>query len=205
MTRIISICLLALFAPVLQGQTPQADAPSSCKVLYSMIEEDTLHNVNQGLLASGFSEKDGLKWLKKMYKKYPDVCYVTPNTKESIVFVIIATPAEYHGALIENKSHNVTDSNGQAERDDSGNTIQTTSSVAVPYQVNYSSFTLTVERKLAEGHFESLRRFRVEGLYHWAYGLSWGKGKHPVENVMEDAIKWIHQGGLNNPAQFVAQ
>ncbi|MGA3294972.1 MAG: hypothetical protein ABSE45_13435 [Candidatus Acidiferrales bacterium] len=202
MRKSLLTCLLCL-VPVAQGQTAP-DVPASCKVLYSMIEEDTLHNVNQGLIASGFKEKDGLKWLEKMYKKYPDVCYVAPNSSESVVFVIIATPAVYHGTRVENSSHAVTNSSGQAETDDEGNTIQTTSSVAVPYEVNYSSFTLTIERKTADGHFEPVRRFKVDGLYHWAYGMSWGKGKHPVANVMEDAIKWIHEGGLNNPAQTIA-
>jgi hypothetical protein len=178
-----------------------------------MVSEDTLQNINQGLLASGFKEKDGLKWLEKMYKKYPDVCYVAPNTRESIVFLIIATPAVYHGTQIETQTHNtrsttsgtVTDSEGNSADIDATSTGTTESSVAVPYEVNYSSFTLTVERKAGNGNFVALRRFRVEGLYHYAYGVSWGKGKHPIANVMEDAIKWIHEGGLSNPAQSIAK
>lgn len=201
MRTTLLVFALLFFAATANAQTGH---PASCKVLYSMIEEDTLRNVNQGLIASGIKEKDGLKWLEKMYKKYPDVCYTAPNTGESVDFVIIETPAVYHGTRVETDSHAVTNSSGQAETDSDGNTVQTTNSVAVPYEAKYGVFTLTVVRKSNDGHFQPVRRFKVDGLYHMAYGISWGKGKHPVVNVMEDAIKWIHDGGLNNPMQTVA-
>lgn len=219
MRTILSICAFLCLVSLTQAQTAKPDVPATCKVLYSMIEEDTLHNVNQGLLASGLKEKDGLKWLEKMYKKYPDVCYVAPNSGESIVFVIIETPAVYHGTRVETStttkntptSGTITDTTpgsdtyGQQVGTYEGTqTTTSTSSTAVPYEVQYGVFTLTIVRKKRDGHFEPVRRFKVDGLYHWAYGISWGKGKHPVVNVMEDAIKWIHDGGLNNPAQTVA-
>jgi hypothetical protein len=207
------ICLLFGLISSVRAQEAQSPIPASCKVLYSMAEEDALHNVNQGMLAAGIKEKDGLKWLEKMYKKYPDVCYVAPNTKESIVFFIIATPAVYHGTRVETQTHNTQSSTTGTLTDDEENSANvnatttgtTESSVAVPYDVNYDSFTLTIERKTGNNHFEAVRRFKVDGLYHYAYGFSWGKGKHPIANVMEDAIKWIHDGGLNNPMQSVAQ
>ncbi len=205
MKNAILILLLVCLSPSVHGQTAKPDVPASCKVLYSMIEQDTLHNVNQGLIASGIKEKDGLKWLEKMYKKYPDVCYVAPGTSESVVFVIIATPAVYHGTQVETRSHAVTNSSGEAVTDDSGSTIQTTSSVAVPYEVKYSAFTLTIVRKKQDCHYEPVRRFKIDGLYNTFYGFGYGKGKHPVVNVMEDAIKWVHDGGLNNPMQTIAQ
>jgi hypothetical protein len=180
--------------------------PASCKVLYSVLEEDTLHNVNQGLLEVAFhnKEKDGLKWLVEMYKKYPDVCYVAPGDA-SVEFVIIATPAVYHGTRVEDSSNTVTNSSGQAVTDSSGSPIETTSSLAVPYEVNYNVFTLTVERKKADGHFEPLRRFQIRGLYRTVFSIPFGKGHHPLTNVMEDAIKWIHGGGLNNPMETIAK
>jgi len=199
-------------ASMATAQNPEP-IPASCKVLYSMMTEDSLHNINQGLLASGFKEKEGLKWLEKMYNKYPDVCYVAPNTRESIVFYIIATPALYHGARVVTQTHNTESTTNGTISDNDGNRANinatsngtTSSSVSVPYEVNYNSFTLTVERKEGAEKFEPLRRFRVDGLYNTAYGFSWGKGKHPIANVMEDAIKWIHDGGLGNPQQRVAQ
>jgi len=135
------------------------------------------------------------------------------GTRESIVFVIVATPAVYHGTRIETETHDTQSNTTGTITDDQGNSADinatTTgtaqSSVAVPYEVQYDFFTLTVEKRLAEGKFEALRRFKVDGLYHYAYGFSWGKGKHPIANVMEDAIRWIHEGGLNNPLQTVAQ
>jgi hypothetical protein len=210
---IVFACFLASMAYSALAQAPELPIPPSCKVLYSMVTEDSLHNINQGLLASGFKEKDGFKWLEKMYKKYPDVCYVAPNTRESIVFFIIATPAVYHGTQIRTQTHNTESTTSGTVRDDDGNranidattTGTTTSSVAVPYEVEYNSFTLTVERKAPDAAFEALRRFRVDGLYNTAYGFSWGKGKHPIQNVMEDAIKWIHEGGLSNPQQTISK
>lgn len=207
------ICLFLGTVSAVPAQNARPSLPASCKVLFSMVYEDPLHNFNQGLLASGFKEKDALKWLDKTYKKYPDVCYVGPNTTESIVFFIAATPAVYHGTRVVTQTHNTQSTTSGTITDDGGNSADvnatstgtTESSVAVPYDVNYNSYTLTVERKTADGKFEALRRFQVEGLYHYAYGFSWGKGKHPIANAMEDAIKWIHDGGLNNPLQRVAQ
>ncbi|HUK23066.1 MAG TPA: hypothetical protein VLV49_00700 [Terriglobales bacterium] len=210
----VSVCLLGGLISLSRGQDAnKLKVPASCKVLYSMVEEDALHNINQGLIASGFKEKGGLKWLEKMYKKYPDVCYVSPNTKESVVFFIIATPAVYHGTRVETETHNTQSTTTGTVSDNEGNTADvntnttgtTEDSVAVPYEVNYNSFTLTVERKTKDGHFEPLRHFKVDGLYRSLYGLSWGKGKHPIANVMEDAIKWIHEGGLNNSNQRVME
>jgi hypothetical protein len=212
-SAIVPTCLLLGAISFVQAQHVSTSIPASCKVLYSMVEEDDLHNVNQGLLATGIKQKEGLKWLEKMYKKYPDVCYVAPNTKESVVFFIVATPAVYHGTQVETQTHQtqssttgtVTDNEGQSADVNASSTGTTQSSVAVPYEVNYHSYTLTIEKKTADKHFEPVRRFRLEGLYHYAYGFSWGKGKHPIANVMENAIKWIHDGGLNNPTQTVAQ
>lgn len=203
------------FSPLALGQTPEVKYPASCKMFYSVLEEDALNNVNQGLVATFSTSgtysskekspqeavKDAAKWLKQMAKKYPDVCYASPNTTESVEFVIMTSRAVYHGTEVESRSHNVTNSSGQAETDDNGDTIQTTSSVAVPYETNYNVLTLTVEKKKADGKYEPLRRFQMSSLHPVVYGISFGKGKHPIANVMEEAIKWIHEGGLNNALQ----
>lgn len=208
-------CLIVLFLPLtVIGQAADAgpQPPPTCKVFYTMVEEDALHNMNEGLVAAGIKEKDGIKWLDKMYKKYPDVCYVAPNTRENVVFFITATPAVYHGTRVITQSHNtqsnttgtVTDDEGNSANVDATTTGTTESSEAVPYDVNYNSYMLTIERRLPNNKFQAVRRFKIEGLYHVAYGFSWGKGKHPLTNVMEDAIEWIHGGGLNNPLQTAA-
>ena len=206
MRRTLLALLLCGVSPLAWAQgTTIPPVPASCKVLYSMAEEDPLHNINQGLLASGFKEKDGLKWLKKMYKKYPDVCYVAPNTKESLVFFIIESPAVYHGTRVVTQTHKtqsnttgtVTDNDGNTADINADTTGTTKSSVAVPYDVNYTSFTLTVEKKIADGHFQALRRFQTDD----SYKPAWGARRHPILFVMEEAIKWIHNGGLNNTTQ----
>jgi len=209
MGKMASTCLLLLTVAPTLGQAANPEIPASCKVLYSMTEEDTLQNINQGLLASGLKEKDGLKWLQKMYKKYPDVCYVAPNTRESVVFVIIETPAVRRGTRVESQTNKVssettgtiTDNEGNTAHLDADSTGTKESSVTVPYEVNYNYFTLAIERKRPDGHFEAIRRFRVDD----SYVTAWGRGKHPITNVMEDAIAWIHRGGLNNPAQAAQQ
>jgi hypothetical protein len=205
LTILVGTLVAATVAMAQNTPQPTASAepnvPASCKVLYSVLAEDTLGNVNQGLLEVAFhkKEKDGLKWLVKMYKKYPDVCYVAPGTRESLEFVIIATPAVYHGTRVETETHPITTTGNV----DTGE--RTESSVAVPYEVNYNVFTLTVERKKADGHFEPLRRFQMPGLYRTVYFIPFGKGRHPLTNVMEDAIKWIRAGGLNNPMETIAK
>lgn len=216
--REIAVCLLAAMTPMAWARDANPSVPSSCRVLYSMVEQDALHNLNQGLPASGIKDKNGQKWLEKMYKRYPDVCYVAPNRGASIVFFIAATPAVYHGTTVESQTQStqystsgtITNSNGNSA-DANANTMETSQGyVDVPYEVDYNSFTLTVERlvvdrKTGERRYMALRRFRVDGLYHVVYGFSWGKGKHPITNVMEEAIQWIHDGGLSNPAQSVAE
>ena len=206
---LLAMSLLMAAEPLVAQATP----PTSCIVFFSMVEEDSLHNMNQGLEAAGIKQKDGLKWLEKMGKKYPEVCYVTPNTRENVVFFITATPAVYHGTRVITQSHNtqsnttgtVTDNEGNSANVDATTTGTSESSVAVPYDVNYNSYLLTIERRLPNDQFQAVRRFKIEGLYHFAYGFTWGKGKHPLTNVMEDAIKWIHDGGLNNSLQSVAR
>ncbi|HSS98636.1 MAG TPA: hypothetical protein VLK33_16490 [Terriglobales bacterium] len=64
-----------------------------CATIYSVISQDTLGNVKQGI-----SNSKNLKWADKdLQKKYPDVCYVAPDPTVKAVFVITVTPATYHG------------------------------------------------------------------------------------------------------------
>lgn len=227
-----SILLVVLASPVFaQTQPTEPGLPAPCKVSYYVIQQDTLHNVNQGLLAVfsttgtvSSSErspekalKDAQNWLKKMAKKYPDVCYVPPNAQETVEFVIVTGRAIYHGTSVQTYSSptSSTSTTTGTVTDDDGNTASvdaqtettgtTSSSVAVPYETPYNILTLTVERKKTDGHFEPLRRFQMNSLHPVVYGISFGKGKHPIANVMEEAIKWIHEGGLNNPTQSIAQ
>lgn len=226
------ILFAALASPTFaQARPSEPNLPAPCKVSYYVIQEDTLHNINQGLLAvssttgtvSGSEKspkkalKDAQNWLKKMAKKYPDVCYVPANAQETVEFVIVTNRSIYHGTSVETRSSPTSSSSTTTGTvtDDEGNTASvdaqtdttgtTSSSVAVPYETPYNILTLTVERKKPDGHFEPLRRFQMNSLHPVVYGISFGKGKHPIANVMEEAIKWIHEGGLSNPAQSIVQ
>src|SRR5713226_7114709 len=53
-----------------------------CATTYSVIQEDKLGNVQQGI-----SKSKDLKWADKdLGKKYPDVCYAAPDPSVKTVF-----------------------------------------------------------------------------------------------------------------------
>jgi hypothetical protein len=37
-----------------------------------------------------------------------------------------------------------------------------------------------------------LRTFDQKGLCNTIYGVGYGKGKHPIPNVIDAAAKWLH-------------
>jgi hypothetical protein len=179
-----------------------------CGVTFSVVKQDVLKNVTQGL------SKNDEKWFtKKLAKKYPDVCYAAPSTSVPFVFLIVVTPDTYHGTRVETEtsqhsdpvSGTVTDDEGNTGRYDGTVTTTTTSSTPVPYSVDYGIYTLSIESKLADGTYRVHHRFQQKGLYTALYGfIPVGKGHQPVHAVIEDAVKWIHAGGLTDPRQSVA-
>lgn len=207
-------CLLAVAAcaPLLvsaqKASTEKKPAEATCAVKFSVVTEDVLKNINQGL-----SEKDAKWFEKKIQKKYPDVCYAAPSPDIRLVFYITATPAVYHGTRVVTDSQSndspvsgtVTNEDGSTSTVDGTVTTTSTSSTAVPYSVNYAIFTLTVETEQPEEKWKPLRRFQQKGLYNTYLGIPLGgKGHHPVHAVLEEAAKWIHEGGLTNPLETVA-
>jgi hypothetical protein len=100
-------------------------------------------------------------------------------------------------------SGEITDESGQHVGNYDGTvTTTSTSSTAVPYRVDYGKFMLTVETMGNDGHFVVRRRFQQDGLYHTMYGIPLGgRGHHPVKALIEDAVKWIHDGGLEDSHQ----
>lgn len=55
-----------------------------CATTYSIVQEDTLGNVQQGI-----SNSKNLKWADKdLEKKYPAVCYIAPDPSVKTAFVI---------------------------------------------------------------------------------------------------------------------
>ena len=177
-----------------------------CATTYSVIQEDK----RSGNVQQGISKSKDLKWADKdLEKKYPDVCYAAPDPSVKTVFVITVAPATYNGTRVVTTtdttptSGTVTDTSGQQVGTYEG-TQTSTSSTAVPYSFEYGKFVLTVETFDADGKPVVRRRFQQNGIYRTMYGVPLGgRGHHPAKALIEDAVKWIHTGGLDDPLQGV--
>jgi hypothetical protein len=201
--RFLILVLLGITVVVVAKSKDNGRPP--CATTYSVIEEDKLGNVQQGI-----SNPKNLKWAdKNLQKKYPDVCYVAPAPSVKTVFVITVAPATYHGTRVETDtsttptSGTVSDTSGQQTGTYEG-TQTTTSSTAVPYSFEYGKFLLTIETYGSDGKPVVRRRFLQNGIYRTMYGVPLGgRGHHPAKALIEDAVKWIHSGGLEDPLQSV--
>jgi hypothetical protein len=179
----------------------------TCQTQFTVVREDALKNLTQGL-----SRKQAEWYEKKIQKKYPDVCYVDPAPYVRLVFFITVTPAVYHGTHVytQTETHDnpvdatATDQDGNQYDVDGTVTTTSTTSTAVPYSVNYGIYRLTLETREGPHEWKARRRFQQRGLYGRIYGIPVGKGHHPVRAVVEEAAKWIHEGGLDNPLETVA-
>jgi hypothetical protein len=200
--------LLMLFAVAVSAAAKDKNKGNGrppCATTYSVVEEDKLGNVRQGI-----SNPKNLKWADKdLRKKYPDVCYAAPDPSVKTVFLITVTPATYQGTrVVTNRettptSGTVTDTTGQQVGTYEG-TQTSTSSTAVPYSFEYGRFMLTVETFGDDGKPVAKKRFEQNGIYHTMYGIPLGgRGHHPAKALVEDAVKWIHGGGLEDPLQSV--
>ena len=170
------ILLCALPAAAHKKKTP-ADR-SLCKANFSVVQEDALKNITQGL-----SKKDA-KWFEKdIQKKYPDVCYVPAAPDVPLVFFLTVTPDVYHGTKVVTDSQTndspvsgtVTNEDGSTSSVDGTVTTTTTSSTAVPYSFRYGIFTLAIETKQPHGKWIVRHRFQQRGIYHTLYGIPLGK------------------------------
>jgi hypothetical protein len=189
---------MKILAVLLLFFSGSAWASQPCVITYSIIRTDTLGNVNEGV--SGKT----LKWLTKdLEKKYPGVCYTAPDPSVTTVLVIMAVPETYHGTRVVttqgDTSGRITDSDG----DTANYTGTNSTSTAVPYSFAYGRFTLTVETYV-NGKATAHHRFQQDGIYNTMYGIPLGgRGHHPQKALIEDAVKWLSSGGLNDPLQRV--
>ncbi len=199
------LILMLLAIPVGAAAKNKDNGRPPCATTYSVIQEDKLGNVQQGI-----SKSKDLKWAgKDLEKKYPDVCYAAPDPSIKTVFVITVAPATYNGTRVVTTtdttptSGTVTDTSGQQVGTYEG-TQTSTSSTAVPYSFEYGKFMLTVETFGADGKPAVRRRFQQNGIYRTMYGVPLGgRGHHPAKALIEDAVKWIHTGGLDDPLQSI--
>ncbi len=160
---------------------------ATCTVTFQVAYLDRLNNTNMGV------PQDSVKDIEKRLGKYGDVCYVGDKDKKGdLVFFIHTTPAVYHGTHVYT---NNTSSSAAATADDgsaAAAAASSSSTTAVPYDVDYSVFILDIEKQQPDGSFKVLRTFDQKGLYHTIYGIGYGKGKHPIPNVIEVGAKWVH-------------
>lgn len=192
------LAAILLFTASCLGQSQQ------CKVTFSVVAKDDLNNMRQG-----FAPKT-LEWFqKKMVKKYPDVCYSAGASP--IVLFFSGRPAIYHGVqTLSSTSTNdnpvtgtVTDTYGQPVGQISGTvTTSTTTTNVVPYDVNYEVLYLSVETKLADGTWQVAHNFSGKTLHPTMYGIC-THNCHPNHANIEQALKWLHEGGLTDPRQSV--
>lgn len=188
----LCVCLLILVV--------SAAAQSDCHTYFSVVWKDHLNNVKQGL------SKDDVKWMqKKMQKKYPGICYAAPDPSVHLVFYISMTQDTYHGYRTETETHSepingeVTDQNGNSA-EISGNQ-QVTTSKTVPQSFDYPIFTLSIETMTNGSKWIVRHNFQKKGICHTLYGVP--IHCHTSRYVIEDAIKWIRDGGLNDRLQTV--
>ena len=200
--RVLILMLLAIPVGVAAKNKDNGRLP--CATTFSVIQEDTLGNVRQGI-----SKAKDLKWADKdLEKKYPDVCYAAPDPSVKTVFVITVAPATYNGTRVVTTTDTTPTSGTVTDTDGNTATYQgtqtTTSSTAVPYSFEYGKFMLTVETFGADGKPVVRRRFQQNGIYRTMYGVPLGgRGHHPAKALIEDAVKWIHTGGLDDSLQSV--
>jgi hypothetical protein len=197
--------LLVLAAAV---STPANKKPvQDCKVSFAFVYVDRLNNTNRGI------QGKQLKDVQKKLSKYGDVCYTENESAADFVFFVHTKPAVYHGVHTFSSTSSHTDSNpvNGTITDQNGNTstvngtidttTTTTSTSTVPYQVDYSVFFLDIvvpDKKdgSTEASYKVLRTFDQKGLYNTMYGIGYGKGKHPIPNVIDAAAKWLHENNL---------
>jgi hypothetical protein len=202
MNKLLILMLLAI--PVGAAAKNKDNGRPPCATTYSVIQEDTLGNVQQGI-----SKSKDLKWADKdLEKKYPDVCYAAPDPSVKTVFVITVAPATYNGTKVVTNTDTTPTSGTVTDTDGNTATYQgtqtTTTSTAVPYSFEYGKFMLTVETFGADGKPVVRRRFQQNGIYRTMYGVPLGgRGHHPAKALIEDAVKWIHTGGLADSLQGV--
>ncbi|MGH9546635.1 MAG: hypothetical protein ACRD23_15615, partial [Terriglobales bacterium] len=80
----------------------------------------------------------------------------------------------------------------------------TTTERTIPYEVDYNVLYLSVEIKGPDGTWRVAHNFSGKTLHPTFYGIC-TRNCHPNYNNIEKALKWLHDGGLNDPMQSVIQ
>jgi hypothetical protein len=181
--------LLFAFAVISTPALCHEKPVQNCKVTFAVVYLDRLNNTNNGIPSK--SVKD----VEKKLGKYGDVCYAG-DKKADLLFFIHTTPAVYHGTQVyrdeSTSTAAVTDNNGNS----AAAAASSSSTTAVPYEVDYSVFMLDIEIQQPDGSYKILRTLDQKGLYRTVYGIGYGKGKHPITNVIDAGAQWLHENDL---------
>jgi hypothetical protein len=159
-----ALCVLSLLAVPMGAAAVDRDKAKdnrrgTCATTYTVVQQDESGNTEQ----QGILKAKNRKWADRdLWKRYPDVCYVSSGSAAKAVFIITA--------------------------------------------LDYRRLTLTVETLDAHGNPVIQRSFTqpsagYAGLYGVMYRTMDGAPAHthhPARDLIEDAVKWIHLGGLDN-------
>jgi hypothetical protein len=183
-----------------------------CKIKFAFVYVDRLNNTYHGI------QGDQLKDVQKKLNKFGDVCYTADEAMADFVFFVHTRPAVYHGVRTSTSQSTQTDSSpvSGTVTDEDGNTstingtidttTTSTTTSSAPYEVDYSVFILDImvphpKQGSTEKSFSILHSFDQKGLYNTIYGIGYGKGKHPIVNVIDSAAKWLHENNFGRAQQ----
>jgi hypothetical protein len=210
-TAFIAVLFVLVVVPVFANDKPAVP----CTTPFTVVQRDQLGNMKQGILPK--NEKSLNKFLAK---KYPSLCYVSPSQTPSLVFFLNVSTATYHGtrAVVNTQTSNTDgtvngnvngtyygDVNGTYNGTYNGNvnaTTTTTSTSQVPVQFNYQVGTLTIETKEADGSWKPRHVLQGDSICTTLYGVC-VNNRHPGMTILENAVKWVGSGGLDDPLQSV--
>jgi hypothetical protein len=190
--RVASLCALLGFTSSVTFAAPKP--AQVCKVTFSVAYLDRLNNLNPGIPAAN------LKDIQKKLSGFGDVCY-SADPKVGLVFFIHTMPAVYHGTHVYTNNSSSAAAAASGDGSAAAAAASSSSTTAVPYSVDYSVFILDIEETEPDGSYKILRTLDQKGLYNRIYGIGFGKGKHPIPNLIEAAAQWLHNdllaGGSN--------
>jgi hypothetical protein len=199
--------LMAAVLPLLSALPCQAKtkthAETSCSTTFTVVWKDQLGNIKQGL-----SDSTVKAIRKKLSKEYPDVCYVEPDPSVALVFYVSISSSTYHGSRTVTSqsaapvSGTITDPSGNVSTI-SGTETSTTSS-SEPVEFDYPVALLSIEVRQPDKTFKVVHRVQRKGLCPTYFGVCIAN-RHPNISLIEDAAKWLHDGGLTNPLEGVAE
>ena len=189
LSRPVSVCACLVFGICVASAAPKPVV--ACKVTFSVAYLDRLNNLNSGVPAAN------LKDIQKKLSQFGDVCY-SADPKTDLVFFIHTTPAVYHGTRVYTNNSSSAAAATNADGGAAAAAASSSSTTAVPYTVDYSVFILDIEAPQTDGTFKIIRTLDQKGLYHTIYGIGYGKGKHPLPNVIEAGAEWLHNDYLGN-------